>query len=117
MIEKCPNCSYSLLGLPVEYQCPECGLKYDRESSLFAEPRAWWKALVVVNVVLLVVSGVLWVWRGANSLEAPIPVLFVMMPILLISRKDVSLSHHESIPGIYAVALRSYRTGTVASTN
>jgi len=29
MISRCPQCGYSLQGLPEEHQCPECGFAYD----------------------------------------------------------------------------------------
>ncbi|RME37271.1 MAG: hypothetical protein D6788_09835 [Planctomycetota bacterium] len=30
MLETCPQCGYSLYGLPAEHTCPECGFEYDR---------------------------------------------------------------------------------------
>ncbi len=29
MLSKCPQCNYSLTGLPTNHVCPECGLEYD----------------------------------------------------------------------------------------
>lgn len=29
---RCPRCSYSLVGLPSEHSCPECGLQYDEKT-------------------------------------------------------------------------------------
>lgn len=29
VLESCPQCRYALSGLPAEYRCPECGLRYD----------------------------------------------------------------------------------------
>lgn len=34
----CPRCAYSLVGLPDEHTCPECGIEYSVESL-----RAQWK--------------------------------------------------------------------------
>ena len=34
----CPNCGYSLVGLPREHTCPECGYKYD-----LVEVEAQWR--------------------------------------------------------------------------
>lgn len=34
----CPNCGYSLVGLPREHECPECGYEYD-----LVEVEAQWR--------------------------------------------------------------------------
>ncbi len=78
-IGKCPNCGYSLVGLPLEHRCPECGFEYDRDSVLFAEPRVWWKALLAINAIALVVAGVLWVWHGSLVTEGLFLLPFVLM--------------------------------------
>ena len=28
-LEACPRCEYSLIGLPAQHRCPECGFEYD----------------------------------------------------------------------------------------
>ncbi len=35
MLDACPRCGYSLQGLPADHACPECGLRYDRESEVY----------------------------------------------------------------------------------
>ena len=35
VFDKCPRCSYLLRGLPVDYACPECGLKFDEKCELY----------------------------------------------------------------------------------
>lgn len=35
MISQCPQCGYSLQGLPEKHQCPECGLRYDAGSEVY----------------------------------------------------------------------------------
>ncbi len=64
MLSECPQCRYSLKGLPAEHRCPECGLGYDAASELFkpAHSRAllwaavgpvmggFWMLLQVLNV-------------------------------------------------------------------
>jgi len=72
MISRCPNCGYSLRGLPEEYLCPECGFSYDVNCVVFAEPRNAWKGLAVLNSVILLAfaaRGVLRGWSEADSLS------------------------------------------------
>ncbi len=38
MLDACPKCGYSLTGLPVEHNCPECGLHYDAQSAVYRHP-------------------------------------------------------------------------------
>jgi len=35
MLDTCPQCGYSLQGLPENHACPECGLRYDRDSEVY----------------------------------------------------------------------------------
>ncbi len=65
VISSCPRCAYSLDGLPTVHTCPECGLEYDRESSVFiAHPRARRSWPIVAISVLFVVGIGAWVWTG-----------------------------------------------------
>lgn len=38
-LNHCPNCAYSLEGLPASHACPECGLRYDERSFVHVEHR------------------------------------------------------------------------------
>ncbi len=40
VLDKCPQCNYSLKGLPANHICPECGLEYDERSERYAR-RVW----------------------------------------------------------------------------
>jgi len=55
MLVDCPQCGYSLTGLPAEHRCPECGLAYDEKSEMFklAGSRALLVKLIVVALALL----------------------------------------------------------------
>ena len=55
----CPRCDYDLQGLPIDHQCPECGLKYDLRSKLWREPQSkeagrlrlgWFSAIAIVTI-------------------------------------------------------------------
>ena len=40
MIDNCPNCAYSFVGLRDRSYCPECGTEFEREAILFIPARA-----------------------------------------------------------------------------
>lgn len=46
----CDHCAFPLTGLPAEGDCPECGTRYDADSSrrLHAPPKPWRAALHVL---------------------------------------------------------------------
>lgn len=50
-MKKCPRCKYALEGLPSEYTCPECGLRYCGETT-FVQLRgtrdSWQQAVFVL---------------------------------------------------------------------
>lgn len=52
MLTECPECRYSLAGLPANHRCPECGFEYDVTMEIY-RPRATW--LVIGSVLLTVV--------------------------------------------------------------
>ncbi|MCG8404396.1 MAG: hypothetical protein MI923_04265 [Phycisphaerales bacterium] len=33
--QECPICDYSLVGLPVEHRCPECGFQFDQQTMIW----------------------------------------------------------------------------------
>jgi len=35
MLTQCPECGYSLEGLPANHKCPECGTLYDQNSEIY----------------------------------------------------------------------------------
>ena len=40
-MDQCPNCDYSLLGLPDTHHCPECGFEYTKDSQVFRQSKKW----------------------------------------------------------------------------
>ncbi len=68
----CPGCDYNLRGLPLEYNCPECGLAYDRETMVWiGKPNRQYyfvllsSASFLLLYAFLVINGRGYIgWRG-----------------------------------------------------
>jgi len=60
-------CRYSLAGLPDKHRCPECGLFYERESSVIERARLGWVILAIAYAVMLATGIALLVLRGVIS--------------------------------------------------
>ncbi len=63
MLDCCPRCRYSLVGLPTHHRCPECGLEIERDAQLFKPSRRSWKLSGVINCLGAAVLGVVAVMR------------------------------------------------------
>ena len=50
-LTRCPQCKYSLKGLPADQRCPECGFEYDAETAM------WIGRLNKNEIVAYVVMG------------------------------------------------------------
>lgn len=66
-LEQCPRCDYPLDGLPDDYACPECGLRYDEHSFVHVERRGrgvavrlaiWLSAMQIVGAAIRFQKGV-----------------------------------------------------------
>ena len=69
LLKCCPNCEYSLTGLPDRARCPECGFLYDRRSQVFRQAGA--RAILIIGagcgfIALSVVAGLLERGLGAE---------------------------------------------------
>ncbi len=57
----CPRCQYDLAGLPAEYTCPECGLRYDsRTTAIICRGRRnqyYAAAVGAANLLVLIFWG------------------------------------------------------------
>lgn len=79
MIERCPNCRYSLRGLQNHQLCPECGKEYERDSLLFTPGRLVWKIVAISNsIALLFLGGIAW-FAGADILIGSLLLAFAGM--------------------------------------
>jgi hypothetical protein len=71
-VKECARCGYSLKGLPEEYQCPECGLKYDQFTTVWrARVRATtylWALLMLWASGYAILSGLEEFSRGHPSI-------------------------------------------------
>lgn len=58
VFKSCPRCDYSLRGIPADYACPECGLRFDERCELYRvnNPKQLlgvWIAIIVCGWALL----------------------------------------------------------------
>ena len=63
MLIECPQCNYSLTGLPSEHRCPECGLVYDALCEIY-RVTGWWALFRMAALPILVVAWCLGQWRN-----------------------------------------------------
>ena len=59
-LTRCPQCKYSLKGLPADYNCPECGFEYD------AETAAWESHLDKKEISAIVFVSCFVIWTFLN---------------------------------------------------
>ena len=81
--DRCPECNYSLHGLPPPHRCPECGFEYDEHTLIWrpAQPRKLWLGIFATLTTILVinVSNILNVGRGLHNLAVVIVGVNVIM--------------------------------------
>ncbi len=58
MLDCCPRCRYSLVGLPTHHRCPECGLEIERDARLFEPSRRSWKLMGTICCLAAAVWGI-----------------------------------------------------------
>lgn len=68
MVMECPRCGYSLSGLPRQYNCPECGFRYDCDGIVIQPSRRGWMILVVLNLLLFGFGVFVWLRQGLLTL-------------------------------------------------
>lgn len=63
MLDCCPRCRYSLVGLPTHLYCPDCALEFDRDAQLFEPLRQSFKQAAAVPCLCAAMFGVFAVIR------------------------------------------------------
>jgi len=135
MLKACPQCGYSLEGLPEEHVCPECGLHYDPDMLTVELGYRRWQRTGVVNA--LVLTGLFALaahWSPSRGVWLP-PLIAMAVSLvlatyvfvrdsgrracLIISKRGVEIHHpRRSSQLIYWDQIRSARyswiTGSVA---
>ncbi len=57
-LTRCPQCKYSLKGLPADHRCPECGFEYDAETAM-------WKGRLDgkdISAYVVAICTVIWIF-------------------------------------------------------
>ena len=60
MISMCPICAYSLLGLPDDHRCPECGFEFQRDTIVVEQARVAIRSGAIVNPILFGAAVIGW---------------------------------------------------------
>jgi hypothetical protein len=75
VFDKCPRCDYPLTGLPEEHACPECGLRYDKNSRIYRlRRRSVYLDMAILGfgiyalLTLFRLQNVAGIWRGLSIL-------------------------------------------------
>src|SRR5213593_3772014 len=81
----CPQCDYSLIGLPEEGICPECGYRYDQTYTIVRcnAPRSAWVRLIIVAILI----GLIVVSR--RSAFAPTVIFFAAVYLMAIAEQEI----------------------------
>ena len=106
MLDACPRSGYSLNGLPADHACPECGLRYDRDSEVykhvnpkalfggmlgfiggtggmvnithsFGNARTFWRVCIILSLVIYF-GALVWLVRYAYLLYRSGPLVAVL---------------------------------------
>ena len=105
-------CTYSLAGLPEKHRCPECGLFYERQSSVIQRARLGWLILAIAYGVMLAAGIALLMLRGKISfflVAAAAGMAGVLWHLrgprrmVLVSREKLRIIGREANEEIYAM--------------
>jgi len=72
-LERCPICTYPLVGLPRAHHCPECGFAYNEDTLVYRLPRVPHRLPLALLAYLLLAAAVAWTQvhaRGRIDLPA-----------------------------------------------
>lgn len=82
-LNTCPNCDYSLKGLPAEHYCPECGLKYDSATRVWTQDNRMKSSGLLVGLIIVGITA--WSFtRAVSPGNAPIELQFGVLAVWLL---------------------------------
>ncbi len=72
MLARCPLCNYSLIGLPDQHKCPECGFSYDKRMEVLTLALRTQVSWLVAWTLVFLGQAAFFAYRGG---AASIPML------------------------------------------
>ncbi len=113
----CPQCKYSLKGLPANHNCPECGFEYDAETAAWHhQPSRIWTSFEILATLFFggsFVNGAIDKTQSAGGLrlfDLLFILGFVFMLWLLIRGFSASLTIATTPGGLYIKKGRRHGT-------
>lgn len=86
-LEVCPECKYSLQGLPPRYCCPECGFEYDEDTFCWKYPGSKPATIVWLVIVSVAFFALMATSQSLNIARWIYQVVFLVLAIVILASR------------------------------